>query len=305
MTLHEFLRSIHFAYRPRSYLEIGVNTGRSLALSRVPTIAVDPAFRITHEVRCDLQLVQATSDDFFARDDALGHLPDRKVDLAFIDGLHLFEFVLRDFMNIERQAKWTSVIVIDDVLPRGVAETSRERGGMKIWTGDVFKVVEVLATYRPDLLLVPVDTEPTGVLVILGADADSTVLAENYDSIVGQHVSPDPQTVPEAVLRRENAVEPYSIANSNVWAELARVRDSGLPREVGWDNIRRSVEMAARPAAVRPIPGPASAAEAGPSVTRSPGYAPQRRLVPVRRRLGRFRRAFRRRRKAKQKQAHS
>ena len=40
---HEFLAQIHARLRPRNYLEIGVNDGRSLRLSRVPTIAIDPA----------------------------------------------------------------------------------------------------------------------------------------------------------------------------------------------------------------------------------------------------------------------
>ena len=53
--------------RPRNYLEIGVNDGRSLRLSRVPSVAIDPAFRITEPLRCDLYLVRETSDAFFAR----------------------------------------------------------------------------------------------------------------------------------------------------------------------------------------------------------------------------------------------
>ena len=42
-----------------------------------------------------------TSDEFFAQEDVgriLGGLP---LDLAFIDGLHLFEQVIADFINVE------------------------------------------------------------------------------------------------------------------------------------------------------------------------------------------------------------
>ena len=66
MHRHEFLRKLHEAYQPRTYFEIGINDGRSLTLSRVPTIAVDPAFKVVKELRCDLHMVKATSDDFFA-----------------------------------------------------------------------------------------------------------------------------------------------------------------------------------------------------------------------------------------------
>lgn len=62
MNRHQLLAELHACLRPRNYLEIGVNDGQSLRLSRVPTIAVDPAFRITSALRCDLHLVRATID---------------------------------------------------------------------------------------------------------------------------------------------------------------------------------------------------------------------------------------------------
>jgi hypothetical protein len=55
------------------------------------------------------------------------------IDRAFIDGMHCFEFVLRDFINTERYMSWTSVIVFNDVLPPhcegGGAPTMRRRPG--------------------------------------------------------------------------------------------------------------------------------------------------------------------------------
>jgi hypothetical protein len=252
VTRHEFLAEVHRAYRPRSYLEIGINAGYSLALARSPTIAVDPSFKITAEIHCDLQAVKATSDDFFAREDPLAHLPNRMVDLGFVDGLHWFEFALRDFMNVERHAEWTSLIVVDDVLPRSVVEASRDRDSVA-WTGDVFKLTEVLVRYRPDLLVLPVDTQPTGVLLVLGADPRRTTLKDHYDEIVAEYLYPDPQRVSEAVLRRETAVDASSIIRSGVLAGLREARESGVTREGGWPELRRSVEAAVRPAARREL----------------------------------------------------
>ena len=45
------------------------------------------------------------------------------MDLAFIDGLHLFEFSLRDFMNVEKLAHPGSVVVFDDA-------AAQHRGGI-------------------------------------------------------------------------------------------------------------------------------------------------------------------------------
>jgi hypothetical protein len=296
--LHELLGEVHRAYRPRSYLEIGVNTGRSLALSRTLTIAVDPAFKITAEVQCDLRLVKATSDEFFAQDDALARFPDGRIDLAFIDGLHLIEFALRDFMNVERHSDWTSVIVLDDVLPRNVGEAARERGGRIAWAGDVFKLAEVLGRYRPDLLVLPLDTDPTGVLLVLGADRESQVLQDHYDEIVAEYVYPDPQRVPEVVLRRETAIEPASIAHSEIWTELRRARESGLSRHEGWSELLRSVKATARRAAPRDLSPAIEPPRADPArnatIDRPPGPetralgAVRRRLRPVRRRARRL-----------------
>lgn len=293
MKRHAVLKQIHRAYQPTSYLEIGINTGRSLALSRAATIAVDPAFKITSELHCDVQLVRATSDEFFARRDALAHLPDSRVDLAFIDGKHLFEFALRDFINVERHAHWASVIAIDDVLPRTIVEASRERGGLAAWAGDVFKLPEVLTRFRPDLLLLVLDAEPTGVLLVLGADPQNNVLRERYDQLVGEYVYDDPQRMPDAVLRRETAIDAASIASSDLWSHLREARESGAERDVGWERVRRSAHDAARPAERSDptnVHGRSRSAQARRSAARAGGPRGSRALAALRRRVRRRRR---------------
>lgn len=266
MTRHEFLRRLHELARPRNYLEIGVNNGRSLALSRVPSIGVDPAFKITVPQRLDVNLVKATSDDFFARPDPILHLRSGRnplrnlrrgrspfahyrggttIDLAFIDGMHLFEFALRDFMNVERFTHWTSVIVFDDMLPRDVDEAARDRHTGE-WAGDVFKVIPVLRQYRPDLTVIPVDTAPTGVLLVLGADPTSTVLKENYDEIVATWVTPDPQVVPVEILERRDAVSPEALLAAPIWPGLVRARGRRMKREKGYGRLRGDLPQIAR-----------------------------------------------------------
>ena len=241
---HEFLSEIHRRYRPRNYLEIGVSKGKSLSLSRVPSIGIDPDYRISHDIRCDVQLVRATSDDFFARRDPLRHLhgsrnPIRNLrggrpifghwrgspvlDFAFIDGMHRFEFALRDFMNVERFCGPGSVIVLDDIYPRSAIEAARNRQTSG-WTGDVFKIVEVLRRHRPDLAVLPMNTAPTGVLVVLGADPDNHVLHEAYDGLVAEHVRPDPQEVPQRVLERRDAIDPQRFLDSPILAAVSAAR---------------------------------------------------------------------------------
>ena len=70
MTRHELLQLLHQKTQPRTYLEIGIRTGRSMVLSRCRSIGVDPSFKIDNPIHCDVQLIKATSDDFFAREGA-------------------------------------------------------------------------------------------------------------------------------------------------------------------------------------------------------------------------------------------
>ncbi|WP_328350190.1 class I SAM-dependent methyltransferase [Streptomyces sp. NBC_00445] len=262
MKRHEFLRELHKVSANRNYLEIGVNDGRSLTLSRVPSIAIDPAFKVVTEIRCDVHLAKATSDDFFARQNPLGHLKGGRhplrnlarnrspfghwqrttLDLSFIDGMHLFEYTLRDFINVEKHSDWASVIVFDDMLPRNVDEAARDRH-TGAWTGDVYKMVEVLNRFRPDLVTVLVDTQPTGQLVVFGADPGNTVLSDKYDEILAEYVVPDPQKVPETILERTSAVKPETLVGAGFWAPLVRARNRGTKRSRGWEPLRRSVEQ--------------------------------------------------------------
>ncbi len=268
MTRHEFLRRLHERARPRNYLEIGVFDGRSLALSRVPSIGVDPAFKVTQPQRLDVHLVKQTSDDFFARPDPILHLRSGRnplrnlrrgrppfahyrggttLDLVFIDGLHLFEFALRDFMNVERFAHWASVIVLDDMLPRNVDEAARDRHTGE-WAGDVFKMIPVLRQYRPDLTLVPVDTTPTGVLVVLGAAPANDALKAHYDEIIEAWATPDPQVIPIEILERREAVPPEALLDAAFWPDLVRARNRRSRRDPAYDRLSRQIAAVARPA---------------------------------------------------------
>ena len=238
----EFLRSVHEALRPPTYLEIGVRHGDSLALSSATSIGVDPAFKIRSELACPVALYRETSDDFFARPDPCAFLGGRRVALSFIDGLHLFEFVLRDFMNVERHADWWTPIVFDDILPRNVTEAARDRQ-TRAWTGDVYKIEAVLRRERPDLICLRVGTQPTGLLVVLGADPRAEALHARYDDLVRDGVVPDPQPVPDEVLERRGALDPQELLENDVWALLREARESGMPRDEGMARTRRALGL--------------------------------------------------------------
>jgi hypothetical protein len=242
---HQLLKHLHVLLQPRTYLEIGVRKGASLALSRARTVAVDPFYNIESEILCDLHLVRTTSDEFFARRHPLAHFDEPIVDLAFIDGMHLSEYALRDVINVERFCHAGSVIVIDDMLPRTIEEAGRTRRGASehgAWAGDVYKMVAAFRELRPDLICLEVDTRPTGTVVLMTPDPQATALRDAYDRLVGEFVVPDPQVVPIETLDRMRAVSPSAVVTAPIWETVRSLRTA--PDERARSEIRSLVARA-------------------------------------------------------------
>jgi Methyltransferase domain len=189
------LAAMHKHLRPKSYFEIGTLTGITLRLASCPSIAVDPMFQIAGNVLGGKQqcfFFQQPSDDFFAAHSP-SQLLGRSVDLAFLDGMHYYEYLLRDFMNIERHCARNSVVVLHDCIPCNIHLARRDANDMSLkhhapvptqWAGDVWKTVAALKKHRPDLRIHAYDAPPTGLIVITNLDPRSEVLAENYFAIV-------------------------------------------------------------------------------------------------------------------------
>lgn len=176
----EVLKALHEYLKPNTYLEIGVAGGRSLALADAERIiGVDPAPNLAENER--YKIYPKTSDLFF-EEDAPQLFAQQKIDLAFIDGMHLFEFALRDFINIERYSHKEGYVAIHDILPRTFSEASRGRMTVN-WTGDVWRLIIALRKYRPDLNIIVLDSAPTGLAVVTNLNPDSNFLRENFEEI--------------------------------------------------------------------------------------------------------------------------
>jgi len=215
------LNRIHREFAPRKYLEIGVRKGRSLALSKVVSIGIDPAPEIAVDLPEETAVYRQTSDDFFASGQlqADGFEPD----LAFIDGMHLFEFAVRDFMNLERAMKPDGLIVIDDVFPNHPAQAVRTRN-TQVWTGDVWKLRSFLEEVRSDLFFLALDTRPTGLLLIAGLDPSSRVLWDRYNPLMRRFLGQSESIPPSSVIDREGAVSPQSEICSRLVSGLRDLR---------------------------------------------------------------------------------
>jgi hypothetical protein len=203
------LDRIHRHLRPRTYVEIGVDSGRSLVLAQPGTtcIGIDPRPQLTYPVPNLARVYVKTSDAFFAQHDLFSELGGRPVDLAFLDGMHLFAFVLRDFINIERHCTPTSTCLVHDCCPLDERTAALQRT-TTFWSGDVWKLILCLKKYRPDLEIHTVATAPTGLAIIRGLDPGSTVLRDRLDRICEEFAA-----LPYAVLQDDKKAKLNIVPN--------------------------------------------------------------------------------------------
>ncbi len=178
------LSKLHERLNPESYVEIGVATGSSLALANAETraIGIDPMPRIKAKIRSKARLYPIPSDEFFERYDLFEELGVSKLSMAFIDGLHLSDQVVRDFINVERFASRETVILVHDCLPLNRLVAARERKS-PFWCGDVWRIIPCLKAYRPDLVIHTIAARPSGLAMITNLDPTSTVLKDRLGEV--------------------------------------------------------------------------------------------------------------------------
>ena len=114
----------------KSYLEIGcqndVNFSRIIIDNK---IGVDPQSGGTHRM---------TSDEFFIQN-------KNTFDLIFIDGLHIYEQVIKDIDNSLKVLKENGIILIHDCLPAKIWHQTIPQTHTS-WNGDVWKSIANLRT---------------------------------------------------------------------------------------------------------------------------------------------------------------
>jgi hypothetical protein len=211
---YEVLARIHSFLKPRTYVEIGIRNGQSFALAKTAaaSIGIDPAPDLKFALRPGARIFPMTSDAFFAQHNLARELGHDTVDLAFIDGMHLFEFALRDFANLEKFCGPASTVLVHDAYPLDRVTAARERT-TQIWSGDVWKLILCLKKYRPELRMSTVDVPPTGLAIIRGLNRFSTTLTSRLDSLYGEFIPCDYGELEAGKAQRLNRVE-------NKWQEI-------------------------------------------------------------------------------------
>ena len=208
---HRFMFQAANILKPRTYLEIGTNTGASLEQIHCDALCIDPQFNVEGSPLSDRKVslfFQMPSDEFFAKYDVRAFFPGG-VDLAFLDGMHWFEFLLRDFINTERVCHARSLIMLHDCIPQNIRMAERlarnvpeeHESTRYSWTGDVWRVLPILKKYRPDLQVRLLDCPPTGLVAISRLDPGNDVLSRNYHAILEEFAGLELEEFGLAALR--------------------------------------------------------------------------------------------------------
>jgi hypothetical protein len=216
---YEFLIDIHKYIEPRFYTEIGVEYGASLKLAQCAALGIDPAPQLSVPIAPQHSISYTTSDDFFRLADTSAM---KSIDLCYIDGMHQIEFALKDFMNMERFCHAGSVVIVDDIYPAHPLQGERIRQS-RYWTGDIWKIIPILQLHRPDLIVMPVDTDPTGSLMVLGLDPTNNVLWDHFDSII-DHAINTMTEVPESIIERTEKFDPRARLMKKVFKLICKHR---------------------------------------------------------------------------------
>ncbi len=157
-----------------TYLEIGVFLGKVFFF--VPAkrkFAVDPHFRFglyrkfkrifKSITNLSAKFYQKTSDAFFA-ENATRLFINNKIDVCLVDGMHEYNFALRDIENTLKFLQKDGVILIHDCNPATKNAGSgfddwQKRGGEDMWNGDVWKAIVHLRSLRNDINVFVLDCD--------------------------------------------------------------------------------------------------------------------------------------------------
>lgn len=145
-----------------NYLEIGVKNGPNFLPIKVHNngikIGVDPNFKISkkqilkslinNKYNINPQYYETTSDEFFKL-----NIKTKYFDCIFIDGLHTYEQSLKDVKNSLDRISEKGVIVLHDCFPPSYEYSHPQ------WSGDVYKTIIWLKTFRPDLEVFVLDCD--------------------------------------------------------------------------------------------------------------------------------------------------
>jgi len=183
MDRYEVIQYLIDTKKYKRYLEIGVYRGEVFFQVKASRkYAVDTSFCFPVRTRYKMMWKNASnimakyickSSDAFFQQNAPGLFLKNKIDIFFIDGMHEYEYALRDIQNALRYLDEGGVIVVHDCNPltEGATISFKEweaNNYTGLWNGDVWKAVVHLRSLRDDINFFTLDTDHGLGIVVKG-----------------------------------------------------------------------------------------------------------------------------------------
>lgn len=203
----EVIQKLVIAKKAKTYLEIGVASGNCfLRISAPRKIAVDVKFCFSEKRKIARHYLsnfksnifnryyQMESDEFFHKYSKL--FKKNRIDIAFIDGLHEYNQVIRDVNNCLNYLNEGGIIVLHDCSPPSeeAALPLDKILGRKhwVWMGDVWKSIIYFRSCRHDLNVFVLDID-CGLGIITRGEPDSllTYSPEGISGLLYQDLEKD------------------------------------------------------------------------------------------------------------------
>lgn len=166
----EIIKKIIKKIKAETYIEIGVEFGTVFSKIRIKRkIAVDPKIKISWKKKLidslklnDVKYFEEISDKFFSQHSDL--FKKRKIDVAFVDGLHTYQQTLKDIENCLKFLNEKGIVIVHDCNPTNEFSAASDReiakkAGQKKWNGDVWKAILYLRSTRQDLEIFTLDCD--------------------------------------------------------------------------------------------------------------------------------------------------
>jgi len=136
-------------YDYKTYLEIGLDQPKNCfdRIECVKKYSVDPKIQCSRSTH-----YQMTSDDYFK------FVHDGKLDIVFVDGLHVCDQVIKDITNSLQVLSEIGTIIVHDCNPQKEIEANPQRQTGR-WNGDVWKAFAFFRKNFPNLFMKTVNID--------------------------------------------------------------------------------------------------------------------------------------------------
>ncbi len=168
------LKRLTKVLRPDWLLELGRGRASILTATQANLVSVANMGNIEANGK-QIHVLNQTPVEFFAS--GFAERNSLRFDLAVLHGRERFETLLHEFVHLEELMNENGLIVLTESFPKTVTDN----------VGEIWKLLKVLRTHRPDLETLCTNAHPNGVAIVRGCDPSNLVLRQKFAKLIAEY----------------------------------------------------------------------------------------------------------------------